>query len=401
MKSILVKIGKTINILKREGIVSGGSRFLTTGFWYLKMMWPMRAGDILFVAGGAAGDSAVYRVHNQAEELSLHGFRCQAVTQDNPFLISSANKFKVFIFQRVIYTSSIAKFIDKIKKNKGDIIFEADDLFFDPKYFGDIEFLKNTNKLEQGLYQNGLGAEILNDPYVRTCVVSTSYLAQKLREKGKNVYVSKNKFSEKELGIAENILENKKKKNDGFTRLGYYSGTFSHNKDFAAIVNVLTAILKKYSQVKLILAGPLDPGNKLNDFKNRVEVLPRVSRAKYYENLYKSDINLYPLEPDNPFCEAKSEIRFIETGILKIPTVAVRNQTFSEAITEGSDGFLASDTNEWVEKISQLIERPELRKSMGEKAREKVLRDYTNRNSHNKEYYSYLQNLIETKRPRQ
>jgi glycosyltransferase involved in cell wall biosynthesis len=146
--------------------------------------------------------------------------------------------------------------------------------------------------------------------------------------------------------------------------------------------------------VKLLLAGPLDIENKLQKFKDQVEILPRVPREEYYANVFKCDINLVPLEIDNPFCESKSEIKFIEAGILEIPTVAVRNQTYSEAISDGIDGFLADKKEEWIEKIEKLINDEKLRMEMGGRAREKVLRDYTNKNSRSDEYYEYLKACI-------
>ncbi|HAI74171.1 TPA: hypothetical protein DCL22_02185 [Candidatus Moranbacteria bacterium] len=72
----------------------------------------------------------------------------------------------------------------------------------------------------------------------------------------------------------------------------------------------------------------------------------------------------------------------------------MKNQTFSETIEDGIDGFLAGNTAEWVEKISRLVEDENLRKTMGEKAREKVLKKYTNKNSQNEEYYSYLKSKM-------
>ncbi|HAT73763.1 MAG: Methyltransferase type 11 [Candidatus Moranbacteria bacterium GW2011_GWF2_36_839] len=395
MKSILAKIGKTLTILKNEGIFQGGKRFLKIGWRYLKMMKPVKAGDILFIAGGAGGASAIFRVHNQSEELGLHGFKCQVITQDNPWMLSNFSKFEIFIFQRVLVTEKISKMIAKIKEAGKEIIFETDDLLFDPKYFKHIDFFKGMNKLERGLYKDGLGAEILNDLYVKTCVTTTSYLAQILKEKNKYVLISKNKISNCELELCENILKNKKKINDGWIRLAYLSGTPSHDKDFATIILELEKIMEKYSQVRLYLLGSLEIGSALDKFQDRIDKFKHVDRKKYFENVYKFvDINLSPLEADNPFCEAKSEIRFSGTGILNIPTVAVRNQTFSEAISDGVDGFLAGDTNEWVEKISQLVENEKLRIEMGQKARGKVLRDYTNKNSHNEEYYNYLRSKL-------
>ena len=77
-----------------------------------------------------------------------------------------------------------------------------------------------------------------------------------------------------------------------------------------------------------------------------------------------------------------------------MPTIASATQTFKETITDGVNGFLADSTAEWIEKIGKLITDENLRKSMGEKAREKSLRDYTNKNSHNEEYYNYLRSRL-------
>ncbi|MFA6484800.1 MAG: glycosyltransferase [Parcubacteria group bacterium] len=379
-------------MIRKNGFFGGGR--IVLGYWmtFVRSLFA-GSGDILFVTGGV-GDSAHYRAYNQTEELRHHGFQCSTTSLDNPFLSKYADKFKIFIFHRTIITSGLTKLMEKIKKQKKEIIFDTDDLVYDPQFLCFMDYFKNMSHFEKRLYQNGIGGEIVADPYVKVCTTTTQYLSQKLEEKGKKVYISKNKISDHELEIAENILRNIPKVEDEYIRIGYFSGTHSHNKDFAVITEALMAVLGKYKNAKLILAGPLDIENKLNIFKSRIEILPRVSRDKYYENIWKVDINLAPLEKDNPFCESKSEIKFTETGILRVPTIAVKNQTFSQVIFDGENGFLADNTDEWVEKIGKLIEEENLRKTMGEKAREKVLRDYTNKNSHNEEYYNYLKSRL-------
>jgi len=100
------------------------------------------------------------------------------------------------------------------------------------------------------------------------------------------------------------------------------------------------------------------------------------------------------LESDNPFCEAKSELKFFEAGILKIPTVAAATQTFKEAIDDGIDGFVAGTSEEWIKKLEKLISYEKIRREMGEKAEKKTLEKYTNKNSKNYEYYDYLKSKI-------
>lgn len=397
MKTLLIKVGKVISVLKRDGLVAGTktlfSRYLKL---YLQTVFTPVDGDVLMITAGV-GDSAFYRAFNHAEELNIHGIKTSVVMQDNPFLSKYVDRCKVFIFQRTLVTSSIERTIKKIKEQGKEIIFETDDLVFDAKYIKQTDMYKNKlNAAEKLQYKNGVGGEIVKDDYVKVCTAPTTYLGKKLEEYGKKVFIVRNKFSNHELELTQNILDNlpKEKDDPGAVRVGYFSGTSSHNKDFASIVDALMEVMKKYSNVKLFLAGPLDVDNKLNKYKERIVVMPFVPRDKYYENIWKVDINLAPLILGDPFCESKSEIKFTEPGILKIPTVAIKNQTFSEAIEDGKDGFLANKNEEWVEKLGKLIQDVELRKKMGEKAREKIIRDYTNKNSHTVDYYEYLEKQI-------
>lgn len=394
MKLILIKIGKVFTTIKRDGIIVGGRRVWNYLKMFIGTIMSVESGDVLIITGGV-GDSAVYRAYNQAEELNIHDIKSSVMIQDNPFLAKYADKFKIFIFHRTIETPGIKRLVKKIKEQGKEIIFETDDLVFDAKYIQGTDLYKNKMSVfEKMQYEKGVGEEILKDEYTKVCTTSTSYLAKILEGYGKKVYVSKNKISNHELGIADKVVENTPKTKDEFLCIGYFSGTHSHNKDFATIADVIEKIMEKYPQVRLHLVGPLDVENKLQKFGDRIVAMPLVSRDEYYESIWKVDVNLYPLVLGDKFCESKSEIRFIETGIMKVPTVAVKNQTYGEAIEDGVDGFLAENDDEWLEKISRLVEDENLRKSMGEKARQKVLRDYTNKNSHNEEYYGYLKSKL-------
>ena len=395
MNLYLIKLGKAIKTIQREGIVRGGKRVLTAFFAMFRLVG---SGDVLFITGGV-GDSALYRSFHVAEELELHGLKCSVTLQDNPLLVSYTNKFSVFVFHRTLYTGGVIKLIKKIKEQNKEIIFETDDLVYDPKFLEHMDYFKNMNALERKLYENGVGGEILRNPYVKVCTTTTTFLANKLKEENKEVFIVPNKLSNKDLEIAKEILQElsswkSKSLALGEVRIGYFSGTISHNKDFATITDALMEIMEKYVNIKLVLAGSLDIENKLNKFKNRIEHLLFVPRVKHFQNIANVDINISPLEIGNPYCESKSELKFFEAGILEIPTVASVTQTFCEAISDGIDGFVARDTAEWVEKISKLVESEELRKTMGEKARAKALQDYTTKNSHGEEYYVYLKSKI-------
>lgn len=395
MKLILIKIGKAWHTIKREGLLRGGKRVFAAG---AAMFRRVGRGDILFITGGV-GDSARYRTTHISEMLQMQGFKTSVTVQDNPFLATYADKFSVFVFHRVLYTPSVAKLIERIKTKNKEIIFETDDLVYDPAFLKYMDYFTQMNALERKLYENGVGGEILSDPYVKVCTASTTFLASKIREKRKQVFVVRNRVSREDVKNAEAIMRNhelgsmNQEKHKGIVKVGYLSGTPSHNKDFATITDALLVLLEKYPQMKLVLVGPLDTDHQLQKFAKRIEHIQFLPRAKYFAAVANMDINLAPLEIGNPFCEAKSELKWIEAGLVGVPTVAAGTGTFKEAITDGVDGFVASTTEEWIEKIGKLITDEKLRKQIGEKAREKVLVQYTTK-TFDSDYVEYLRTKL-------
>lgn len=384
-------LGKILAIIRRDGLFTGIISIFR--MFFILLNFPKSA-NVLFVSSGAIGDSWRYRVKNIAEELELHGISSSVVVQENIWIPDLSDKFKVFIFHRVQKTDRISKLIEKIKEQNKEIIFETDDLVFDNRLLKKQDFFQNANALEKKFFEDGIGYEILNDPYVKACTTTTSFLAEKLREHNKRVFVVPNKLSKKDVEIAEKINSNKVQKDSNVVHLGYFSGGLSHNKDFATITKTLLEIMEKHKNVELFLAGPLGIESELNKFSQRIKQLPYVKREKHFENISNVDINIAPLEISNPFCEAKSELKFFEAGIVKIPTVAAATQPFREAIADGVDGFVASGEDEWFAKMEKLILDENLRKGMGEKAYQAALEKYSVENSNNEEYYAYLRDKI-------
>lgn len=405
MRLLLIKAGKAIKTIQRDGILKGGKRVFSAFFALFRKVG---SGDILFVTGGV-GDSARYRAHHVAEELEMNGFKCSITVQDNPMLSGYVDKFSVFVFHRVLFTPSVQKMIEKIKLAKKEIIFETDDLVYDPKYLVHMDYFKVMNSLEKKLYENGVGGEILADPYVKVCTTTTNFLADKLRENparnatrsvaggNKKVFLVPNKLTKKDVEVANKIIGDNLQKirvDSRVVRIGYFSGTISHNKDFATVTDALMQIMERHQKLELFLVGPLDLENTLSKYKDRIKQLPYVVREKHFANIASVDINIVPLEIENPFCQSKSQIKFFEAGIVGVPTVAAATGPHLDVIEDGVDGFVANGTQQWTQKLEKLILDEKLRKQMGQKAREKVLRDYTTISAKNEEYYEYLKSKI-------
>ncbi len=389
MKMFLIKIGKAWGALRREGWFRGGRR-IWGAFW--AQFRRVEPGDILFIASGV-GDSARYRTSHVAEELTLHGFRTAVTIPDNPFLQTYADKFQIFVFHRVLEVPAIQRFIAALKEKRKTIIFETDDLVFDPQYLFHMKHFQELNTLERELYKNGVGGGLFHDPYAIVATTTTNYLAGKLRAE-KQVILVPNRLSQKDEAIAEKLLQSKKERPGDVVRLAYFSGSPTHSEDFATLAPVLLQILKTYPQVKLVIAGMLELGKEFLSVSGQIERLPFASRTEHFANVASVDINLAPLVIGDPYAESKSELKFFEAGIVGVPTVAAATQTFREAIRDGIDGFVAATPEEWAEKIGHLIEDRELRQRIGQAARDTVLARYTTTQAQNETYYTYLRTAL-------
>jgi glycosyltransferase involved in cell wall biosynthesis len=395
----LIKLGKAWSALKEEGVWRGGTRVLRSFFG---LFHRVGSGDVLFITGGL-GDSARYRSWHVAEELRLQaGLQCSITVQDNPFLSGYADKFSVFVFHRVMHTPSVAKLIECIKSQHKTIVFETDDLVFDPQYQKDMDHFRKMNAFERKQYAGGVGAEILADPYVEVATTSTDFLAEKLREHGKRVFVVPNKLSQEDVKILDAILNARGRDAKSYVStgsknsvtIGYFSGAKGHDKDFATVSDVLLDILRRYSQVQLFIAGPLELDVRFGEFAERIIRFSYVPRAEHFANVAHVDINIAPLEVGNPFCESKSELKFFEAGYLGVPTVAAATDPFRRAIEDGADGFTAATPEEWTSKLSRLIEDKELRHIIGERAHEKAVSKYTTVYAENSAYYEFLKSRV-------
>ncbi len=102
----------------------------------------------------------------------------------------------------------------------------------------------------------------------------------------------------------------------------------------------------------------------------------KLTLEKDVENFQSLDIGVYPL-PDNEWAMAKTPFKTIQYMSVGVPTVASNVGGNREIIQDGVNGFLASSEEEWIEKLSLLIEKPELRQRLGIAGRKIVEEKYS------------------------
>jgi len=93
-------------------------------------------------------------------------------------------------------------------------------------------------------------------------------------------------------------------------------------------------------------------------------------------DLQNFDIGIMPL-PDNEWTRGKGGYKLLQYMAVGIPCIASPVGINMELIRDGENGFLAATEDQWYEKISLLTRDQELRKKMGMRGRDFVVKNYS------------------------
>jgi len=93
-------------------------------------------------------------------------------------------------------------------------------------------------------------------------------------------------------------------------------------------------------------------------------------------DLQSFDIGVMPLM-DDPWSWGKCGLKIIQYQGVGVPVVCTPVGVNRDLVEDGANGFYAMTPAEWEEKLSLLIENPQLREQMGREGRKRVLEKYT------------------------
>lgn len=308
-----------------------------------------------------------YRVLHQIEQLNAGFLDTYEIyyLNFNPLIISD---FRVIIFYLCPWTDNVGKAISLAKKLKKKILFDIDDLVIDTKYTNLIPYLQNISVSEKLFYDEAVESMRKTVEHCEGIITSTEVLAKELKKYTSKVFINKNVASEKMFKLSDIALKKKsKKKNTKEIIIGYFSGTITHNDDIEMIIPVLIKILQEFKNVKLLLVGEIELHDKLKNIFSRIIKKPFVKRNKLPELISKVDINIAPLKK-NIFNEAKSENKWMEAALVKVPTIASNLGEFKLIIKNGETGLLCNNIEDWYISLKKLIINQNFQKTIAENA---------------------------------
>lgn len=370
MADIRELTAKTLHTLKEEGIISVGRKaksYVHTARTVGRDAKDRVYKDVLFINGcdESVPHPARYRVTHQREQLAANNISTGEVYYVN-LQLDQVRYYRTFVFFRCPYTDMIGEFIKLAKKLNKKVLFDIDDLVVDTKYTDTIKYLDSMSKEERALYDDGVMRMGRTLKLCDAAITTTERLAEELGHYVPEVFINRNTASEEMCALSKEALKNKTRKDD-HVGIGYFSGSLTHNDDFELVLPALTKVMEKYPQVQLHVVGELDLPETLQQYKARVVSHPFVDWKKLPSLIAEVDINLAPLE-QSIFNEAKSENKWVEAALVKVPTVASNVGAFQRMIVSGKTGILCDTEEEWVEQLSRLVEDKKERDRIAENA---------------------------------
>lgn len=370
MADIRELTAKTLHTLKEEGIISVGRKaksYVHTARTVGRDAKDRVYKDVLFINGcdESVPHPARYRVTHQREQLAANNVSTGEVYYVN-LQLDQVRYYRTFVFFRCPYTDMIGEFIKLAKKLNKRVLFDIDDLVVDTKYTDTIKYLDSMSKEERALYDDGVMRMGRTLKLCDAAITTTERLAEELGHYVPEVFINRNTASEEMCALSKEALKNKTRK-DNHVGIGYFSGSLTHNDDFELVLPALTKVMEKYPQVQLHVVGELDLPEALQQYKARVVSHPFVDWKKLPSLIAEVDINLAPLE-QSIFNEAKSENKWVEAALVKVPTVASNVGAFQRMIVSGETGILCDTEEEWVEQLSRLVENKKERERIAENA---------------------------------
>lgn len=314
-----------------------------------------------------------YRVLNKAEQLRKHGFAVKVVNLSD-FQLSVAQNASHIIIYRSPISPELLRLCHLAKEYGKPVFFDIDDLVFDTVYTDQLSYTQGLNSVEKGNYDAG----VRNYGYMlENCdgaITSTNQLQEELYKYQSKVLLNRNLASDELIAISSQCMKDYSQTSN-IVKIGYFSGSISHNENFELIKPAIKQLLTKYSNVQLHIVGILDIPQDMKPFENQIVTHDYVDWDKLPALISEVDINLAPLV-DSIFNRAKSEIKWIEAALVKVPTVASKIGAFSDTVVDGETGLLATD-EQWFDKLEDLVLSPELRQKIADAAYRAVLENCT------------------------
>jgi glycosyltransferase involved in cell wall biosynthesis len=304
-----------------------------------------------------------YRAYNMVEALAAAEPDAGATwltAADGARAVELLEHVDVLVVCRALYAQHVAALVARAKALGKRVLFDVDDLIFDDRYTHLIMETLDQQVDETGL-QAWFGWISRCGATLRLCdgaITTNELLAERIRDfAGVPTWVIPNFLNEAQLDVSADVSAGRSPAGsaNGRFRLGYFSGTPTHNRDFAIVEPALARLLAEEPSLEVLVVGFPPPSERLAPFADRLQTVPLQDFVNLQVAIGEVDVNLVPLQ-DNEFTNCKSELKYFEAAVVGTVTVATPTYTLARAIEHGENGFLAH-AHDWYDVLRRVLEQ--------------------------------------------
>ena len=323
-----------------------------------------------------------YRVMQKFEAFKNQGIDVEFCHWlDEPRALNMLQCATHIIFYRVLQHLITQAYLDEARRLNVKVIYDLDDPIFHR-----VIYSRNKGLDFIPAYEKRSLLESSNNysQFIKKCdtlIASTPGLKNLMEETfNKPVFLWRNLVDAQTLSAVTRALQTKEGPvetrdiSKSFT-LGYMSGSRAHEANFKFASKQIANIMKAYSHVSLKVVGHLQLPCELMSFKSRIKQIGFTDYDIYIKELSTVDLNLIPLCIDD-FNNCKSAIRYLESALVKVPTIVSKVGDFCNIIYPNKTGVLIENENDWYPAIKSFIENPKKITDIGTAAHIQVMENY-------------------------
>ena len=341
---------------------------------------------VIFISGEPHTPGHRYRVLRAVEAACALGLHAKWLTLEEALahLYSLAGAVAVMIW-RLPWSPQLEELISATRRGGAKIIYDIDDLMFLPE-LARVEIIDGIRSQQfeacsvAAMFANIRTALLASD----ICSCTTSEIAYEVRAYQKAAVVLPNGFDDALHRCSRTAVRKwQAEGSGGLLRMGYAAGSRTHQRDFGVAAVAVARVLRDRPNCRLVLfrAGQtplidIEEFPSLLPFAGQIEWRQMRAVEDLPQELVRFDINLAPLEVGNPFCEAKSELKYFEAALVDVPTVASPTGPFQRCMRDGVTGYFATTEDTWYDRLIELVDDGDLRRRIGHAAYHDILWTY-------------------------
>lgn len=326
-----------------------------------------------------------YRIYNMAQVLNDGTGDVSAswfFLADLHRLDEIADLAEVLVICRTRYDHRVNHLISAFRRRSKPVLFDTDDFVFNVDY---VHLLVKTLDLDIHnpqvwndwfAYCGRLGATL------KACdgaITTNEVLASRIREfAGVPVSIVPNFMNREQMELSDRIYDAKRGRplgESGLIHLGYFSGSPSHNRDFALVVPALETLLEDDPDLGVVVVGYIEAGPRLERFGARVQRFPFQDFLNLQRLVGSVEYNLMPLQ-FNAFTNCKSELKYFEAAVVGTQSIASPGEVYARAIRHGGNGYLAR-AHEWASVVREALDARASYDAMAERSRDDARSKYS------------------------